>query len=171
MAKRSLIIQGARFGDLVQTKRLIVSAGANRKIALVADARLKELAAIIYPDTEFYGINFHGAPSREGVIENSTIFGELREQDFAEIYNCNFSPLTTSICRLFPEDKIINYRPARDSAGGISRGPWARLIFRLSRFRKSTPLNIAYFWGWLAPFPNEGKKINPVAIPGGKGLG
>lgn len=169
--EKSLIIQAARFGDMVQTRRLVESAGRDGEVWIAGDTGLRDLAETLYPGAKFKGVHFHGAPDWKRARENLEVFGELAEQKFSKIYNCNFSALTTALCRLFPDNEIVNYRPARDSEGGTLRSGWSRLVFRLSKFRNSAPLNIVDYWGWIIPDPIEGEKINPPATPGGRGLG
>lgn len=166
-----LVIQGARFGDLVQTKRLCQSLSRNAKVHLCVDKSLAELARLMYPRASVHELFFHGEPSPTALEANKKAFGALRECGFKNIYNCNFSSLTTSICRLFAEDKIIGYRPVEHSDGGILRSPWARLAFRLGKTRVCSALNLVDFWAWMAEDPIAPLEVNPPAKGGGKGIG
>ena len=53
---RYLVIQLARFGDLLQTKRLLRSLQADGEVHLLVDDSLKSLAHIVYPGIEVHGI-------------------------------------------------------------------------------------------------------------------
>lgn len=169
--EKVLTIQAARIGDLAQTARLLDSVRTSARSALAVDSSLTGLAELLYPGFDAFGLSFHAKPDFERLERDKKIFGRLRGEDFARVYNCNFSQLTASLCRLFPEERVLNYRPLRHSAGGILRSPWARLVFGLSLRRRFTPLNLVDFWGWLAPEPIPGASVNAPARPGGAGLG
>lgn len=166
-----LILQGARFGDLVQTKRLVLSLGKKSLVHLAIDKSLEKLAALLYQDAIIHPVNFHGKPARATLAENMATFGHLRQLDFEKIYNCNYSPLTTDICRLFPLRKVTGCRPTHNSDGGIDRSPWARLAFRLSSHRVFNSLNLVDYWGYMAAEPIAPQDVNPPAAPGGAGIG
>lgn len=166
-----LILQAARFGDLVQTRRLILTLAQIYQTHLLVDNKLADLAQILYPETIIHSVSFHGQLEASFLNENLSVFAELKKISFYKIYNCNFSHLTAAICRLFPEEKIITYRPSHNSTGGILRSDWARLIFRVSRFRAATPLNLVDFWANMEPFPIHPNLVNPPAKPGGEGIG
>ena len=107
----------------------------------------------------------------KGRAANRPAFAALRALRPDAVYNCNFSGLTGAICRLFAPERVIGYRPAPASEGGLLRSPWARLAFQLSRGRRPSPLNLVDFWAWFAPSPLAPERVNPVARPGGQGLG
>lgn len=166
-----LIIQAARFGDLIQTKRLVLSLGRRFRTHLLVDESLVVLARLVYPESVIHSLGFHGndhAPSAAACIE---ICDRLREYRFACVYNCNFSPLTTALCRMFEPEIVFVYRPANDSEGGILRSPWARLIFRSSASRRLASLNLVDFWGWFVDDPIAPTDVNPRAEAGGRGIG
>lgn len=166
-----LVIQGARFGDLVQTGRLMLALASLGNVHLCLDKSLVKLASILYPMAVLHGINFHGKPDEASLLQNQQIFAALRGINFERVFNCNYSPLTAAICRLFPEDKVIGNRPAHAFDGGILRSSWNRLAFQLNRMRAYTPLNLVDYWGYFAPVSAEPEKVNPVAKPGGRGIG
>jgi len=170
MSGQFLVIQGARFGDLVQTGRLIASlAQGGGEIHLAVDKSLVPLARLLYPDAHAHGIGFHGPG--DSLAESRKALAELRGLDFAAIYNCNFSRLTASLCRMFEAGRVIGYRPARGSIGGILRSAWCRMGFRLGARRCTTPLNLADFWAWFHDMPISPAFVNPPARGGGRGIG
>lgn len=166
-----LVIQAARFGDLVQSKRLILSLAAQGTVHLAVDASLAALARLVYPGVIVHPFAFHGHDEARALAENLPALQELGALAPDLVYNCNFSRLTGAICRLFAPETVIGYRPAPVSDGGLLRSPWARLAFQLSRRRRISPLNLVDFWAWFAPAPMAPELVNPGARPGGRGLG
>lgn len=168
---KHLIIQAARFGDLVQTKRLAKTLAARGETHICVDGSLAGLAAILFPDIQVHKLDFHGKPDADARKGNEAVFAQLRSLNFDRIYNCNFSPLTYAVCRLFEAERVIGYRPVNHSGGGFDKSPWVRLAFRLSRMRKSNPLNLVDYWAWLAKSPLDPDQVNPPAKGEGGGLG
>lgn len=169
--EKFLVIQAARFGDLIQTKRLILSLKQKGEVVLLIDKSLSEIAKILYPFAHIYGIDFHGSPQSISLKQFNETFFCLKSLNFSMIYNCNYSHLTSAVCRIFDNDKLIGYRPAHCSQDGILRSSWSRLAFRLASNRCLTSLNLVDFWGHFVDQPLPGKAINPVAHAGGEGLG
>ncbi len=172
-----LVLQAARLGDLVQSKRLILSLATRAKVHLGVDHGLAGLASLLYPDVQIHALSLHGAPHPEALAENRRVFQDWADISFAEIYNCNFSPLTAALSRLFPPEAVFGYRPASDSQGGLLRSPWVRLAFRISRNRRLSSLNLVDYWAFFAQSLNKPshrlkpEDVNPRAKPGGQGLG
>lgn len=164
----SLVIQAARFGDLVQTKRLLRTLAARGEVHLAVDDSLLPLARRLYPFAEPHGLAVHGAPCAAGAAANRAVLARWRALRPGQVFNVNYSPLTAALCRVFPPEAVRGYRPA---PGGVVRSPWARLGFRLSERRPLATLNLADFWAnfTAGPLPPEG--VNPPARPGGRGLG
>ncbi|WP_298033800.1 glycosyltransferase family 9 protein [uncultured Desulfovibrio sp.] len=166
-----LVLQAARFGDLVQSKRLIRTLQERGQVHLGVDVGLATLARLLYPGAEVHGLRLHGQPGAAALAENRAVFRQWREMAFQAVYNCNFSPVTAAVCRLFDPEIVMGYRPARTPEGGITRSAWARLAFRLSERRVFSPLNLVDFWGHFTSSPLAAEHINPSARPGGQGLG
>lgn len=166
-----LVVQAARFGDLVQSKRLILTLQERGEVHLAVDAGLVPLARLLYPGVAVHGMAFHGHDGEAAQTRNLAAFADLRDLAPDFVYNCNFSGLTGALCRLFPPETVVGYRPAPVSDGGLLRSPWARLAFQLSRRRRLSPLNLVDFWAWFAPEPIAPERVNPEAKPGGRGLG
>lgn len=163
-----LVIQAARFGDLVQTKRLLLSLALRGEVHLAVDAGLVPLAKVLFPFAEPHALSVHGSPEAEALARNTAVLIRWQGLRFDAVYNCNFSGTTAALCRIFEAEQVHGYRP---EPGGISRSPWARLAFRLSERRALAPLNLVDFWAHFAPEPVEAHRVNPAATPGGRGLG
>ncbi|MCB6540831.1 Heptosyltransferase family protein [uncultured Desulfovibrio sp.] len=163
-----LVIQAARFGDLVQTKRLLLSLALRGEVHLAVDVSLVPLARVLYPFAELHALSVHGRPEAEALARNTAVLDRWQGLPFEAVYNCNFSGTTAALCRVFEVEQVQGYRP---EAGGISRSPWARLGFRLSERRALATMNLVDFWAHFAPEPVEPRRVNPVATPGGRGLG
>ncbi len=169
--EKFLVLQAARFGDLVQSKRLVLTLQTQGQVHLAVDESLETLARLHYPDAVIHPLFLHGHDEARAMAANRPAFAALRALRPDAVYNCNFSGLTGAICRLFAPERVIGYRPAPASEGGLLRSPWARLAFQLSRGRRPSPLNLVDFWAWFAPSPLAPERVNPVARPGGQGLG
>lgn len=168
---KALVLQAARFGDLVQSKRLVLSLQRKTEVHIALDRSLGDLARLIYPDVIVHELNFHGRMDMEAIRQNMANFKILGDIKFDKIYNCNFSSLTAAICRLFDRDTIAGYRPRELAIGGIERSRWARIVFALSQERKSACLNLADFWGYMDSSPIQPEKVNPGAKGRGEGVG
>lgn len=169
--KKALIIQAARFGDILQTRRLALSLARKYELHMAVDKALARLASLVYPEAIIHPLVFHGSPSPEAMKENIAAFGRLRETGFESVIECNFSRLAVAPLRLFAPKKAHGYRFGRDSLGGILRSRWARAGFRASANRAATPLNLVDFWGYFTDEPVAPGQVNPAARPGGGGMG
>lgn len=167
----ALIIQAARFGDLLQTARLIKSIQRAHKAHLAIDTSLIGLAEQVYPEAVAHGVTFHNNGNENILPQLQEEFGKLRQIDYQSIYNCNFSGITSALSRLFASEKVRGYRPGHDSMGGLTRSPWNRMVFRLSSMRQLTSINLVDLWGWLHDQPIEPRMVNPPARGGGGGIG
>lgn len=176
--KRFLVLQLARFGDLVQTRRLVKTlvreAGAADGVHLVVDTSLVALARLLYPGLVVHGLAAHGAPGRDrlgaerAVLAGRAVFAALAELDFTAVYCLNFSPMGMAIAALFPPELQRGYRM---TAGQTDKDALLRLVFRLARDRRGGGLNLADIWAHLAQAPVPADTVNPPAAPGGGGLG
>lgn len=179
--KRYLVIQLARFGDLLQTKRLMASLaavdpadGESGEVHLLTDASLTELASRIYPYAVTHGIAAHGLPNPAGeraaaaVLAAGRVFDELSKIDFDRIFCLNFSGLSLSAAAAFDPESVMGYRLVE---GQVHKDLWTRLAFRWTRNRRMAGMNLADFWAALAPFPAPPEAVNPAASPRGGGIG
>lgn len=163
-----LVLQAARFGDVVQTGRLLHGLAAHGQVHLAVDESLVALARLLYPFAHIYGLRLHGRDEYGILQKNRPVLAQWRHENFSVVYNCNFSGLTTALCRIFEPEQVQGYRSA---SGGIWCSPWARVAFRLSERRVLSPLNLVDFWAFFAPDPLPPRLLNPEAMPGGQGLG
>ena len=163
-----LVLQAARFGDVVQTGRLLQGLAARGQVHLAVDENLVALARLLYPFARIHGLRLHGCDEHGILHTNVRVLEQWRHEHFSAVYNCNFSGLTAALCRIFAPELVQGFRPA---PGGIWRSPWARMAFRLSERRVLSPLNLVDFWAFFAPDPLPPQQVNPVATPGGQGLG
>lgn len=169
--KEVLIIQAARLGDLLQTRRLALSLQRDHHVHLAVDHSLVPLARVICPGATPHGLSFHTRPTAEVWQRDQQVLSLWEAAGFDAIYNCNFSALTGSLCRMFAPERVIGYRPLDHSAGGLRKSPWLRLAFRLAAHRALASLNLVDLWAHLLPSPVEPQAVNPPAKPGGGGAG
>lgn len=172
--KRFLIIQLARFGDLVQTKRLLLSllSAGDAEVHLCIDGSLEELARLVYPEAKVHAIVAHGASAPGSMAEvlerNRRAFAALASERFDEVYNLNYSGLSFALSRLFSPETVRGYV---SDAGQNLKDSWTAMAFRWMRHRRMASINLADFWAHLATKPLDPQSVNPLAAPRGGGLG
>lgn len=160
-----LVIQLARFGDLVQTKRLVLSLQREGTVHLAVDTSLTALAALIYPQAVVHGICAHGRGGADlGMVHGSLL--DLARLDFFRVYNLNFSGLNFALATLFPDDRVRGYSLR---AGQRLIDFWPRQLMRWTRDRRIAGLNLVDAWGHYASSVIWPDEVNPV--PGGRGGG
>ena len=164
----SLVLQLARFGDIVQTKRLIRTLCGRGETHLCVDASLLALARRVYPDVHVHGVLAHEGSASRVLAENMAVFSRLAALRPDAVYNVNLSGLNRAIVNLFDPESIRGYA-MRDQQALQSR--WTQLAMRWTASRRVSPVNLADFWAWFADNPLPPSQINPEAKPGGKGLG
>lgn len=173
--KHSLVIQIARFGDLVQTKRLMTSLlqSGGGEVHLLVDNSLKSLAQIIYPEAVVHSIAAHGTglsgaeAVRTMLVDNRRVFEHLRSIGFDAVYNLNFSPLNYRIAALFDADCVHGHRWID---GQEKPSEWAAMAMRWTGNRR-LGINIVDFWGAYAQPLCLPDAVNPDASPKGGGVG
>lgn len=165
---RYLVIQSARLGDLVQTRRLLLTLAERGETHLAVDTGLVPLARVLYPFARLHALPLYTRDAAAAARQIGDVLRVWRDLDFAAVYNCNFSTAGTSLCRLFPPERVHGYRPG---SGGPARSPWARRAFRLTAHRACGSLNLVDYWGYFAPEPIAPERVNPPASGGGAGLG
>lgn len=167
-----LVIQALRFGDLIQTKRLILTLAERGHVHILVAQPLVSLAQLVYPQASVHGLHFQGTLlDSESMKRNRAVFQELRTLDLQNVFNCNRTGLTEAVCRLFPAEIIIGHRPHQTSNGGCFRSPWVRLHAALMKNRSSSCLNIVDYWANFVANPISAAKVNPDAKSGGQGIG
>ena len=169
--RHTLVFQLARFGDVVQTKRLMGSIAAEPgvKAHLCVDTSLVPLARLLYPFAEVHGLPVHGGKDSnpaELFFRVRKSFAELLAIDFSEVYVLNYSPLSFACASLFPQESLRGY--ARVD-GQEMRGRWTTLAFNLMRDRRFSPINLVDLWAWLHPSPMAPEAVNPIPSPAKSG--
>ncbi|HAS87892.1 MAG TPA: glycosyl transferase [Desulfovibrio sp.] len=171
--KRALVIQLTRFGDLVQTKRLVLTLQQRGfKVHICIDSSLEGLARIIYPACEIHPLIAHGSgiegQGKDTVLPvNYKIFKQLSEIDFNEIYNLNFSAMNYALSSMFDPQKVKGHKRIN---GQVMKESWFELGFRLATERRNN-INLVDYWAALSPDMIPADQVNPVASSGGKGIG
>lgn len=173
--RKYLVIQLARFGDLLQTKRLIstLCARPDSEVHLCLDASLAPLAGLVYPGVAVHPVTAHGtglshrAAARAILLENRKVFGELAGEGFDTVYNLNFSPLNFRLAALFDLDTVRGYRWRN---GQELVDVWPSMAMRWSATRR-IGINLVDFWAGYCPDMIPGRDVNPVAAPKGGGIG
>lgn len=163
-----VVVQTARFGDLVQTTRLLRTLEGRGELHLVVERGLVSLARLLFPAVQVHALVLYPQDETVLVEENAGVLRELAALPEATVYNCNFSPINAAVCRCFPAEHVRGYRPA---PGGTARSFWIRQVFRLTERRRETSLNLVDVWGHLADNPVPPEAVNPAAVPGGRGIG
>jgi len=122
----------------------------------------------LYPQATIHPVAAHGGNRAEVAECNRAAFAALAAENFHCVYNLNHSPLNRALARLFPAEITRGHYVEN---GQDRRSPWVNLAFRWTAQRRLSPLNLADFWAFLHPNPLPPQEVNPVARPGGKGLG
>lgn len=159
-----LVIQLARIGDLVQSKRLVLSLAREGRVHLVVDAGLAAFAKLVYPFAEVHSIRAHAGDRNPAAVlaDNAKAFAALRETAFQGVYNLNRSNLSLCLSGMFDPETVHGYRLRNGQPLG-SR--WTRIAARWTADRKSSPLNLVDFWGYFHPNPISPAEVNPLARP------
>ncbi len=163
--RRSLVIQLARFGDLVQSKRLILSLAREGEVHLCVDISLASLAAVLYPFAGIHPVPAHAGsatgmerPAQVLALAHKT-FQELRTLPLTSVYTLNNTPLSLAFASLFPAEIVHGYTRHK---GQPERNLWCRLASRWIGKRASSPLNLVDFWAHLHPSPIAPESVNPI---------
>lgn len=171
--KRALVVQLTRFGDLVQTKRLILTLQKRGfQVHLCVDRSLENLAKILYPKIVVYPLIAHGTgisgKGFDSVLPiNLKVFKELKRIHFSEVYNLNYSPMNYAISTLFVPETVKGHKKVR---GQAVKSPWFDFAFRLATERRNN-INLVDYWAALSSEPIAAHEVNPVARPQGGGIG
>jgi ADP-heptose:LPS heptosyltransferase len=168
-----LVIQLARLGDLLQTKRLLLglqAAYGPGQIHLVVDKSLSGLAQIIYPFAQIHGVHAFGGSNNypRFMADNHPVLAALSDIGFDAVYNLNYSGLSLALSALFPTEVMHGHWQER---GMARRSFWVDLAFRWTAQRRMSPVNLIDFWGLMAPWPMAATEVNPAAVPGAGGIG
>lgn len=163
-----LVIQLARFGDLIQTKRLVASLSAQGRVHLLVDRSLAALARLIYPSVTVHGLAAHGTHGPDILAPVHDDLGGLAGIWFHRVYNLNFSGMNFALAAMFPARAVRGYR---QEAGQRLMDAWPSQVMRWTRSRATAGLNLVDVWGLYADEPLPPDCVNPPARPRGGGLG
>lgn len=166
-----LVIQLARFGDIVQTKRLILTLLTRGAVHLCVDVSLAELARIVYPPASgvvVRPVHAHGHLHAAALAHNMTLFSQLAAECFDEIYTLNHSGLNRAMGRMFDPALVRGYAMHGDQP---VHSPWIRTAFLWTQERRHAPVNLVDFWAYFTQNPIAPCMVNPPAAGQGKGLG
>ncbi len=169
--KQYLILQLARFGDLVQTKRLVKSLEERGQVHLCVDAGLGALASLLYPKAVVHVVPAHRQADSSMSDSANMLYAtiqQLKEIDFYAVYNINYTPLNTSLVRIFSPEIVQGYAMHN---GQLLRSPWVQKAFRWTQNRPISPINLVDFWAHFDAKPCLPQAVNPQAKGGGKGIG
>lgn len=159
------VIQLARFGDLLQTKRLLLSLQRIGEVHLLCDRNLQSLAERIYPQINCHFLDLQKPPS---LLSLRTLLAELQACNFSHIFNLNFSPLNFALTAAFEPQIVHGY--CRKNAQPL-KSVWAEQAFRLVRNRGNHSLNLVDIWAGYCTEPVDPTEVNPEAKGGKKGIG
>ncbi|WP_022662898.1 glycosyltransferase family 9 protein [Paucidesulfovibrio longus] len=165
-----LIVQLARFGDLVQTGRLVSSLqDLGHEVHFCLDRSLASLAELLFPQAVVHPVAAHRADSdpMRVLLENRAAFDALTALDFESVYNLNYSGLNFQLATLFDADSVRGYKVRN---GQQLMDPWPAMAMRWSRDRR-IGLNLVDFWAGYAAKMRAPGLINPEAAPKGGGIG
>jgi ADP-heptose:LPS heptosyltransferase len=166
--QRFLVIQLARFGDLIQTKRLIASLQMAGEVHLLVDRSLTGLAGLVYPGAVVHGLAAHGQHGPGLLPLVHADMHALAGLDFTLVYNLNFSGMNFALAGMFPSDRVRGYRL---HAGQRLIDSWPGLVMRWTQRRVVAGLNLVDVWGLYADAPLPPERVNPSAKGRGGGLG
>ncbi len=163
-----LIIQLARFGDVVQTKRLVKTLMMRGQVHLCLDSSLAAIGALLYPKAILHTLPMHGGLQAENAQAVHKCFQELADVDFTAVYNLNHAGINRALARLFTPERVYGYS-MYDAQ--IVRSAWVRKAFVWTQNRTTTPINLVDFWAHFDAAPCLPQDVNPQAQGQGRGIG
>lgn len=178
--KQVLVIQLARMGDLLQSKRLIASlqAEGNTQVHLLVDESLQSFACWVYPQCIVHSIlaSMPSLQSLSDVFHDPVITGRLldtyrtqlnplKEISFSTVYLLNSSPLSLILARLFKAEQCQGFWVDKGQPG---RSHWVRLTERFTEHRGTSPLNLIDYWAYFHPHPIAPSMVNPLPQKAGE---
>ncbi len=159
--RKYLVIQLARFGDILQTRRLIKSLQQDGEVFLCVDKTQETLARLAYgEEVQVLALHAFKADTYSVLTENRALFAYLQEQAFEHVFVLNHSPLSYALARLFPHECLRGYIVKE---GQDLRSNWANLAFRYMNNRFQAPLHICDYWTFFADNPIAASEVNPSA--------
>ncbi|MFW5722667.1 MAG: glycosyltransferase family 9 protein [Desulfohalobiaceae bacterium] len=171
---RHLVIQLARFGDILQTKRLVASLARQpgEDVHILVDHGLTELTRRIYPGCTVHGITAHagleGVSPADCLSSVCQTLERVATASFHSVFNLNYSGLSFALASCFDPGQVRGYVWRSGQPMGQ---PWASMAVRWTRFRRRAGINLMDFWAGYAPDMASPETVNPPALPGGRGVG
>ncbi len=163
-----LVIQLARFGDIVQTKRLVKSLELRGQVHLCIDESLSQLASLIYPKAILHTLPAHSSPSAAGLSHVLLSLQSLNDYTFDAVYNLNYAGLNRALARFFEPEQVIGYQM---HGAQVVHSPWVRKAFIWTQNRVISPINLVDFWAFFDEKPCTPQEVNPTAKAKGAGIG
>lgn len=159
-----MVFQLARFGDILQTGRLLVSLRPGA--VLVVDRSLAELARLAYPWAQVLELPVHGKTPGSWSLVRDTV-AALQSMDPEEVYLLNYSGLSAALAASFAPERLRGYGGV---GGSLRVPPWFSLLIRWAQERQSAGLNLVDAWGHLAWSVAAPASVHPPAQPRGRTL-
>jgi ADP-heptose:LPS heptosyltransferase len=158
--KPVLAMQLARFGDLLQTKRLMLGlAATGREVHLLTDSSLAGLARSLYPFARVHALPVHGRPDPAEALR---VLDELSRISFHRVHNLNFAGMSQAVSAMFDPAIVRGHVLDR---GQPRRDPFAAMAFRWTKNRRRAAMNLADFWAaFHLPMVAAGQ-VNPDVSP------
>ncbi len=158
--QKNLVLQLARFGDILQSRRLIKSLKKKGSLALCVDKTQEKIAKLAYPDIEILPLQAFSSDAKNVLSENKKIFEYVKNAGFEEAYIMNHTSLSYAFARLFAPDQLKGYILKE---GQEMRSDWVKLAFKYMNNRFQSPLHIVDYWGFFADEPILPQEVNPSA--------
>ncbi len=158
--EKNLIIQLARFGDILQSRRLIKSVQQEGDVALCVDKTQERLARHAYPDIEIIPLSAFHADKSAILAETQKTFEYIQNEKYNTVYTMNSTGLSYAMASLFDPSQVRGYIFKN---GAELRSEWVRFAFKYMQNRFQSPLHIMDYWGFLADKPIKAENVNPSA--------
>ncbi|MFW5730697.1 MAG: hypothetical protein ACOCV7_03520 [Desulfonatronovibrionaceae bacterium] len=127
MSSTTLVIQLARMGDLLQSRRLVKSLQQDSQVHLAVDVSLSRFASVLYPEAVIHPLHAHfrsGESQADCLAFNQRAIQKLA-LDHDLVFNLNFSGLNFALAGLFDPARVRGYI---SSSQQQLRHPWTRLF-------------------------------------------
>ncbi len=159
-----LIFQLARFGDLIQTKRLVQSLFLRGEVHICVDMSLKMVATLLYPKAHIHSVPAHNTAEMRDYSEQCkavhACLSALQEHDFTAVYTLNHTPLNYVLARFFAPEIVQGYAMPQ---GQIVPSDWIKKAFTWTKQRQTNPINLVDFWAYFDTVPCKPAQVNPKA--------
>ncbi len=163
-----LVLQLARFGDIIQSKRLIKTLEQRGEVHICVDASLAALARLVYPSSVIHAMPAFHVNEKILWAEGLPVLQTLQDLRPDAVYNLNYSPLSRVITCLFEPETVHGYSMAH---GQPLRDAWVGMAFRWMQNRRTSPFNLVDFWAHFTHNPLAPELVNQPASPRGETLG